>query len=145
MKQATRYILKAIGIELFLTILTFEVFSYLIFQDIQFFPFFPPTHIVAGIIALVPSLVLGYLLGEKVAYAWLPKINRFFLGIVFIFTFLVISVCVGGFALELMHRKEWLSLEELLEELLIFFLFGGIQTLGVGIWLGIKLSHIRKN
>ena len=142
MKQATRYIFKAIGIELFLTILTFEIFSYLIFLDIQFFP---PTHVVAGIIALVPSLVLGYLLGEKVAYAWLPKINRFFLGIVFIFTFLVISVCVGGFALELIHRKEWLSLEELLEELLIFFLFGGIQTLGVGIWLGIKLSLIRKN
>ena len=142
MKQATRYIFKAIGIELFLTILTFEIFSYLIFKDIQFFP---PTHVVAGIIALVPSLVSGYLLGEKVAYAWLPKINRFFLGIVFIFTFLVISVCVGSFALELMHRKEWLSLEELLEVLLIFFLYGGIQTLGVGIWLGIKLSHIRKN
>ena len=142
MKQATRYIFKAIGIELFLTILTLEIFSYLIFQDIQFFP---PTHVVAGIIALVPSLVSGYLLGEKVAYAWLPKINRFFLGIVFIFTFLVISVCVGNFALELMYRKEWLSLEELLEVLLIFFLFGGIQTLGVGIWLGIKLSHIRKN
>ena len=143
MKKATQYILIAIAIEVLLALLTHESVNFLISTNhFVFFSgfkgiFFP---IGSGILMCV---VLGILIGEFFPFERQPRALQIYLGIIILFFLLFEGVLTGYFvenARYSLFHFDWNNLGILF---LIFLTFGGIQTLGVGIWLGMKLKKMK--
>ena len=143
MKKATQYILIAIAIEVLLALLTYESVNFLITKNhIGFFSDFNGIFFSIGS-GILMCVVLGILIGEFFPFERQPRALQIYLGIIILF-FLLFEGGLTGYFVEnarysLFHFN-WNNLGILF---LIFLTFGGIQTLGVGIWLGMKLKKMK--
>ena len=88
-------------------------------------------------------VVLGILIGEFFPFERQPRALQIYLGIIILF-FLLFEGVLTGYFVENAHYSlfhfDWNNLGILF---LIFLTFGGIQTLGVGIWLGMRLRKMK--
>lgn len=145
MKLATKYILKAWIIENILAIITY----YIVFFSMSGGDFY--NKILDTLSFVVPFFVIGtilaipliYLVGEKINFSDMGKAMRFLLGIFLLFILLTIVITTIGSSLHIIYKSELWSFSKWLDLVFIFYLFGGIQTLCVGIWLGYKLSSLK--
>ena len=143
MKKATQYILMAIAIEVLLALLTHESVNFLIIKNhFSFFSgfkgiFFP---IGSGILMCV---VLGILIGEFFPFERQPRALQIYLGIIILFFLLFEGVLTGYFVENARYSLFHFNWNNLGILFLIFLTFGGIQTLVVGIWLGMKLKKMK--
>ena len=143
MKKATQYILIAIAIEVLLALLTYESVNFLITTNhVGFFSDFKGNLLPIGSGVLM-CVVLGILIGEFFPFERQPRALQIYLGIIILFFLLFEGVLTGYFvenARYSLFHFDWNNLGILF---LIVLLFGGIQTLGVGIWLGMKLKKMK--
>ena len=65
------------------------------------------------------------------------------IGIFLMFVLLTISVLMGTFTLRILFENSTDNFSYL-NVLLIFYVFGGVQTLFVGLWFGVKLNQLLK-
>lgn len=133
----------AIAIEVLLALLTHESVNFLIIKNhFSFFSgfkgiFFP---IGSGILMCV---VLGILIGEFFPFERQPRALQIYLGIIILFFLLFEGVLTGYFVENARYSLFHFNWNNLGILFLIFLTFGGIQTLGVGIWLGMKLKKMK--
>ena len=143
MKKATQYILIAIAIEVLLALLTYESVNFLITKNhIGFFSDFNGIFFSIGS-GILMCVVLGILIGEFFPFERQPRALQIYLRIIILFFLLFEGVLTGYFvenARYSLFHFDWNNLGILF---LIFLIFGGIQTLGVGIWLGMKLKKMK--
>ena len=143
MKKATQYILIAIAIEVLLALLTYESVNFLITKNhIGFFSDFNGIFFSIGS-GILMCVVLGILIGEFFPFERQPRALQIYSGIIILFFLLFEGVLTGYFvenARYSLFHFDWNNLGILF---LIFLIFGGIQTLGVGIWLGMKLKKMK--
>ena len=143
MKKATQYILIAIAIEVLLALLTYESVNFLITKNhIGFFSDFNGIFFSIGS-GILMCVVLGILIGEFFPFERQPRALQIYLVIIILFFLLFEGVLTGYFvenARYSLFHFDWNNLGILF---LIFLIFGGIQTLGVGIWLGMKLKKMK--
>lgn len=139
MKQATKYILNAINIEIILTLITHFIVTLSIGGGIGDIP----TILIILIISVMPCMGLAHLIGQKVNFSKIEERIRFFFGIILMFAFLTISFSLGGLIFYLIYEFKFILFSEWLNVAVTFYLFGGVQTLCVGIWLGYKLSNLK--
>lgn len=143
MKKATQYILIAIAIEVLLALLTYESVNFLITKNhIGFFSDFKGIFFSIGS-GILMCVVLGILIGEFFPFERQPRALQIYLGIIILFFLLFEGVLTGYFvenARYSLFHFDWNNLGILF---LILLIFGGIQTLGVGIWLGMKLKKMK--
>lgn len=143
MKKATQYILIAIAIEVLLALLTYESVNFLITKNhIGFFSDFNGIFFSIGS-GILMCVVLGILIGEFFPFERQPRALQIYLGIIILFFLLFEGVLTGYFvenARYSLFHFDWNNLGILF---LIFLIFGGIQALGVGIWLGMKLKKMK--
>ena len=143
MKKATQYILIAIAIEVLLAQLTYESVNFLITTNhAGFFSDFKGNLLPIGS-GILMCVVLGILIGEFFPFERQPRALQIYLAIIILFFLLFEGVLTGYFvenARYSLFHFDWNNLGILF---LIFLIFGGIQTLGVGIWLGMKLKKIK--
>ncbi|GIM57770.1 hypothetical protein CAPN006_21620 [Capnocytophaga canimorsus] len=144
MKLATRYILKAWIIENILAIITYYSVVFLMVEDFFHKIFdsflFVMLFFVINMILVIPLICL---VGQKINYSKIEEGVRFFFGIILIFVLLTISFSLGGLISYLIYEFKLLSYSEWLNIAVTFYLFGGLQTLCVGVWLGYKLSGLK--
>ena len=133
----------AIAIEVLLALLTHESVNFLITKNhIGFFRDFKGIFFSIGS-GILMCVVLGILIGEFFPFERQPRALQIYLGIIILFFLLFEGVLTGYFvenARYSLFHFDWNNLGILF---LIFLSFGGIQTLGVGIWLGMKLKKIK--
>ena len=80
------------------------------------------------------------------AYIDLKRPSKSFcmvIGIFLMFLLLTISVLIGTFTLRILFENS-IDNFSYLNTLLIFYVFGSVQTLFVGLWLGVKLNQLLK-
>lgn len=144
MKLATKYILKAWIIENILAIITYYSVVFLMVEDFFHKIFdsflFVMLFFVINMILVIPLICL---VGQKINYSKIEEGIRFFFGIILIFVLLTISFSLGGLISYLIYEFKLLSYSEWLNIAVTFYLFGGLQTLCVGVWLGYKLSGLK--
>lgn len=133
MKLATNYLLIAIIVELFFAFGTLLILSDFqsIFQVIS-----RKADILGG--GLICIIFVALLLGQKINYSKIPISLRKFLGIFYMFLFLYLYLGMVVFIAnpsEISYHLEFI--------LLYTTIFGGLQTLCVGMWLGYKLSGLK--
>ena len=98
----------------------------------------------------IPVLV-GFLFSATIiyyigAYIDLKRSSKNFcmvIGIFLMFVLLTISVLMGTFTLRILFENSTDNFSYL-NVLLIFYVFGGVQTLFVGLWFGVKLNQLFK-
>ena len=143
MKKATQYILIAIAIEVLLALLTYESVSFLITKNhIGFFSDFNGIFFSIGS-GILMCVVLGILIGEFFPFEQQPRALQIYLGIIILFFLLFEGVLTGYFVENARYSLFYFNWNNLGILFLIFLTFGGIQTLGVGIWLGMKLKKMK--
>ena len=143
MKKATQYILIAIAIEVLLALLTYESVSFLITKNhIGFFSDFKGIFFSIGS-GILMCVVLGILIGEFFPFERQPRALQIYLGIIILFFLLFEGVLTGYFVENARYSLFHFNWNNLGILFLIFLTFGGIQTLGVGIWLGMKLKKMK--
>ncbi|AWL78003.1 hypothetical protein DKB58_03075 [Capnocytophaga canimorsus] len=113
-----------------------EDFFHKIFDSFLFVMLF----FVINMILVIPLICL---VGQKINYSKIEEGIRFFFGIILIFVLLTISFSLGGLISYLICEFKLLSYSEWLNIAVTFYLFGGLQTLCVGVWLGYKLSGLK--
>lgn len=141
MKSATKYIFTAIGMEIIVAIAT----AFFIFDRENMLFIFHTELIVHYIFSLLIILLIAYFLGQKIEYKMQTKNSRKWKGILLMFSFLYFFICIL-----IITANPYRTIKEfniIMETIIIYLayttLFGGIQTLLIGIWLGYKLSRIR--
>lgn len=141
MKPATQYFIKAIVWEFLLASITFNIANSLVFKIIPVLV--GNLYLLTGfIVALVPLTPLIFLLG-KVNYTKMGKVFRRCLGVILQFLFLTLAVSVACCLILIVEGENIHQISKIaLVVLYFFYIFGGIQTLLIGIWLGKKLSEI---
>ena len=143
MKKATQYILIAIAIEVLLALLTYESVNFLITKNhIGFFSDFNGIFFSIGS-GILMCVVLGILIGEFFPFERQPRALQIYLGIIILFFLLFEGVLTGYFVENARYSLFHFDWNNLVILFLIFLIFGGIQTLGVGIWLGMKLKKMK--
>ena len=98
----------------------------------------------------IPVLV-GFLFSATIiyyigAYIDLKRPSKSFcmvIGIFLMFLLLTISVLIGTFTLRILFENS-IDNFSYLNTLLIIYVFGSVQTLFVGLWLGVKLNQLLK-
>ena len=96
----------------------------------------------------IPALV-GFLFSAAIiyyigAYIHLKGASKSFcmvIGIFLMFILLTVSVLMGTFTLHILFENSTDNFSYL-NVLLIFYVLGGVQTLFVGLWLGVKLNQL---
>ena len=88
-------------------------------------------------------VVLGILIGEFFPFERQPRALQIYLGIIILFFLLFEGVLTGYFVETARYSLFYFDWNNLGILFLIFLTFGGIQTLGVGIWLGMKLKKMK--
>ena len=96
----------------------------------------------------IPALV-GFLFSAAIiyyigAYIHLKGASKSFcmvIGIFLMFVLLTVSVLMGTFTLHILFENSTDNFSYL-NVLLIFYVLGGVQTLFVGLWLGVKLNQL---
>lgn len=136
MKLATKYIFTFVGIEIVVALITFTI---LFPSDFRYFISNIAEYILLGVMAM---LVVGYFLGEKVPYERYGNI-RILWGIGIQFLLLFVGILVPWIVFNI--REKIFEGEVFIILLFYFLMFGGLQTLLLGLWLGYKLSKITGN
>ena len=96
----------------------------------------------------IPALV-GFLFSAAIiyyigAYIHLKGASKSFcmvIGIFLMFILLTVSVLMGTFTLHILFENSTDNFSYL-NVLLIFYVLGGVQTLFVGLWIGVKLNQL---
>ena len=96
----------------------------------------------------IPALV-GFLFSAAIiyyigAYIHLKGASKSFcmvIGIFLMFVLLTVSVLMGTLTLHILFENSTDNFSYL-NVLLIFYVFGSVQTLFVGLWLGVKLNQL---
>lgn len=141
MKPATKLFTKAIIWEFVLAVITFNIINY---SD-RILPFLLANGVLLGFFLLgcVPLIPLVYWLGEKLNWQKIKPYLRIFYGIWLQFLFLIILFTFPLFCFIIKELHDFF--DSWIKTATILFTAGGIQTLIIGIWLGIKLSKIKDN
>ena len=143
MKKATQCILIAITIEVLLALLTYESVNFLITTNhVGFFSDFKGNLLPIGSGVLM-CVVLGILIGEFFPFERQPRALQIYLGIIILFFLLFEGVLTGYFVENAHYSLFYFNWNDLGILFLVFLIFGGIQTLGVGIWLGMRLRKMK--
>ena len=143
MKKATQYILIAIAIEVLLAQLTYESVNFLITTNhAGFFSDFKGNLLPIGS-GILMCVVLGILIGEFFPFERQPRALQIYLAIIILFFLLFEGVLTGYFVENANSSLFYFNWNDLGILFLIFLIFGGIQTLGVGIWLGMRLRKMK--
>lgn len=142
MKVASKHILKAIVIEFLVAVLTFFIIAYILFNYLPLFCIIKYFGITV-LIVLPIILVLGNWVGKSLDYTKIDSGVRVILGALFQFGFLTLGALLGIFLFYLFNERKFVSFNDLKDCILYFYIFGSIQTLIIGIWLGYKLSRIK--
>ena len=98
---------------------------------------------------LVIPVLVGFLFSATIiyyigTYIDLKRPSKSFcmvIGIFLMFLLLTISVLIGTFTLRILFENS-IDNFSYLNVLLIFYVLGGVQTLFVGLWLGVKLNQL---
>jgi len=93
------------------------------------------------LVGFLSSAAIIYHIG---AYIHLKRPSKNFcmvIGIFLMFVLLTISVLIGTFTLHILFENS-IDHFSYLNVLLIFYVLGGVQTLFVGLWLGVKLNQL---
>ena len=133
----------AIAIEVLLALLTHESVNFLIIKNhFGFFSGFKEIFFPIGS-GILMCVVLGILIGEFFPFERQPRALQIYLGIIILFFLLFEGVLTGYFVENARYSLFHFNWNNLGILFLIFLTFGGIQTLGVGIWLGMKLKKMK--
>lgn len=133
----------AIAIEVLLALLTHESVNFLISTNhFGFFSGFKEIFFPIGS-GILMCVVLGILIGEFFPFERQPRALQIYLGIIILFFLLFEGVLTGYFVENARYSLFHFNWNNLGILFLIFLTFGGIQTLGVGIWLGMKLKKMK--
>ena len=100
---------------------------------------------------LVIPVLVGFLFSATIiyyigTYIDLKRPSKSFcmvIGIFLMFLLLTISVLIGTFTLRILFENS-IDHFSYLNVLLIFYVLGSVQTLFVGLWLGVKLNQLLK-
>ena len=89
------------------------------------------------------SATIIYYIGTYIDLKRHSKSFCMVIGIFLMFLLLTISVLIGTFTLRILFENS-IDNFSYLNVLLIFYVLGGVQTLFVGLWLGVKLNQLFK-
>ena len=138
LKQATIYMLKAILFEVLAMLITASSILSLILNlnILNSLYYFLEEFFIVGILGSIPVILFIFWFGQTTEFPRNErKISYIFLGISLMFFLLLIGVITGN------SIKE--NGNEMMNAILSFFVFGGIQTTIIGVWLGVKLNKIK--
>ena len=138
LKQATIYMLKAILFEVLAMLITASSILSLILNlnILNSLYYFLEEFFIVGILGSIPVILFIFMFGQTTEFPRNEsKISYIFLGISLMFFLLLIGVITGN------SIKE--NGNEMMNAILSFFVFGGIQTTIIGVWLGVKLNKIK--
>ena len=93
------------------------------------------------LVGFLSSAAIIYYIG---AYIHLKRPSKSFcivIGIFLMFVLLTVSVLMGTLTLHILFENS-IDNFSYLNVLLIFYVLGGVQTLFVGLWLGVKLNQL---
>lgn len=138
LKQATIYMLKAILFEVLAMLITASSILSLILNlnILNSLYYFLEEFFIVGILGSIPSILFIFWFGQTTEFLRNEsKISYIFLGISLMFFLLLIGVITGNLIKE--------NGNEMMNAILSFFVFGGIQTTIIGVWLGVKLNKIK--
>ena len=142
MKPTTKLLLKVLILEYVLAFIS--VFIGIIVTGADSFSDFSVIFFHLAIPALVGFLSSAAIIYYIGAYIDLKRPSKSFcmvIGIFLMFLLLTISVLIGTFTLRIVFENS-IDNFSYLNVLLIFYVFGGVQTLFVGLWLGVKLNQL---
>ena len=89
------------------------------------------------------SATIIYYIGTYIDLKRPSKSFCMVIGIFLMFLLLTISVLIGTFTLRILFENS-IDNFSYLNTFLIFYVFGGVQTLFVGLWFGVKLNQLFK-
>lgn len=138
LKQATIYMLKAILFEVLAMLITASSILSLILNlnILNSLYYFLEEFFIVGILGSLPVILFIFWFGQTTEFSRNEsKISYIFLGISLMFFLLLIGVITGNLIKE--------NGNEMMNAILSFFVFGGIQTTMIGVWLGVKLNKIK--
>ncbi len=96
---------------------------------------------IPALVGFLSSVAIIYYIG---AYIHLKRPSKNFcmvIGIFLMFVLLTVSVLMGTLTLHILFENS-IDNFSYLNVLLIFYVLGGIQTLFVGLWIGVKLNQL---
>lgn len=140
MKKVKQYIFKAITIEIVLAILIFSFF-YTLFFSLQ------DTIEILGWLwyALLVGCMTAYSLGWGLGNNF-PKDFKFkkLHGVLIMFAILITGIIIGMLSFSLSESNDVNNFSDFIPVSIVFLIFGGIPTFGVGVWLGNHLENLTK-
>lgn len=96
-------------------------------------------------IPLLAGVIHSFLIAKIIEkYIKLTSKNAI-IGVLLFFALTFISVNIGAIVFSFLEDGSWIDRHHLYEIQTAFFYFCGIQTLGIAIWLGIKLNKIKQS
>ena len=90
---------------------------------------------------VIPSFLIAKIIEKHIKLTSKNPI----IGVLLFFVLTFISVNIGAIVFSFLKDGEWIERHHLYEIQTAFFYFCGIQTLGIAIWLGIKLDKIEQS
>ena len=144
MNLTTKLLFKALILEYVLAFIS--VFIGIIVKGADSFSDFSAILFHLAIPVLVGFLFSATIIYYIGTYIDLKRPSKSFcmvIGIFLMFLLLTISVLIGTFTLRILFENS-IDNFSYLNVLLIFYVFGGVQTLFVGLWLGVKLNQLLK-
>lgn len=136
-----QYILKAVGIEIFGTILLFSFFYTLFFgsnETIKIFHWLWLPIFIGCALAFGLAWVISDWFSENYNF----KKRQ---GVIIIFGLLISGVIAGTISLSLSDGNDINDFSDFFSIIIVFLLFGGIPTIAVGLWLGNRLKSSKTN
>ena len=144
MKPTTKLLFKALILEYVLAFIS--VFIGIIVTGADSFSDFSAILFHLAIPVLVGFLFSATIIYYIGAYIDLKRSSKSFymvIGIFLMFVLLTVSVLMGTLTLRILFENSTDNFRYL-NTLLIFYVFGGVQTLFVGLWFGVKLNQLFK-
>lgn len=140
MKPATKYIFMAIGVEIIVAMATFWILEG--YESLLHLY----KNISEYIITLILLLIISYIIGQRINYTYFAKSYRKLIGILLMFFFLYLYISISPFIFKFQYAisEPQRIFNDIITIIIYTTLFGGIQTLLIGIWLGYKLSRIKE-
>ena len=93
------------------------------------------------LVGFLSSAAIIYHIGTYIHLKRPSKNFCIVIGIFLMFVLLTVSVLMGTFTLRILFENS-IDHFSYLNVLLIFYVLGGVQTLFVGLWLGVKLNQL---
>ena len=142
MNPTTKLLFKALILEYALAFIS--VFIGIIVTGADSLSNFPAIFFHLAIPALVGFLSSAAIIYHIGAYIHLKRPSKSFcmvIGIFLMFVLLTVSVLMGTLTLHILFENSTDNFSYL-NVLLIFYVFGSVQTFFVGLWLGVKLNQL---